>query len=366
VSEDAVEQAVRMKTLGLVMVVKDSAPIIAQCLDSVKGLVNHWTICDMASTDGTPMLIQQSLTGIPGALQEISCEDISPSRSRALALAKGKTDYHLVLDSNMTVSTSGEFRQKLEADSYLVRQEGPPDCWVERLLSDRHQWKYVGLTREVVVSNTSTTREKLRELSITCHEEQPDRAGRLNREIQLLKESLERGSNVPRATFYLAQAHRDLGNLTRAVEHYEERLKMGGWEEELWYSAYQVGCLQQRLGYAWILVLARYLEAYQLRPARAEPLFRIAKYYRETQQYRLGHLFAKAAIDIASPDDFLFIARQVYEHELPLEYALCCFHLGMKQEAARVAQMILSEPEVPEEAREAAKQCAGEQLKDTG
>ena len=31
----------------------------------------------------------------------------------------------------------------------------------------------------------------------------------------------------------------------------------------------------------------------------------------------------------------------------------------MKQEAARVAQMILSKPEVPEDTREAARGCAG-------
>jgi len=293
------------------MVVEDQACGVRRCIESLKGLISHWVICDMGSTDGTRALIEQSLTGIPGALHGLSCGDISISRSRALQLAKGKADYHLVLDSNMTVSSRGEFRNKLEADSYLVRQEGPPDCWVERLLSDRHQWKYVGLTREVVVSNTSTTREKLRELSITCHEEQPDRAASLKREIELLKESLERGSNVPRATFYLAQAYRDLGNLTRAVEHYEERLKMGGWEEEVWYSAYQVACLQQQLGFSWMLVLPRYLEAYQLRPTRAEPLFRVAKYYRETQQYCLGRLFAKAAMDIASPDDLLFIESPV-------------------------------------------------------
>jgi|SRR5579859_5571852 len=125
------------------------------------------------------------------------------------------------------------------------------------------------------------------------------------------------------------------------MEHYEERLKMGGWEEELWYSAYQVGCLQQRLGMAWMLVLSRYLEAYQLRPTRAEPLFRIAKFYRESGQYRLALLFAGAAMHIPVPDDLLFIERSVYESDLPLEYAQCCSHLGLQQEAVDAVRPVL-------------------------
>jgi tetratricopeptide (TPR) repeat protein len=190
-----------------------------------------------------------------------------------------------------------------------------------------------------------------------CYEEETERIARLKGELELLTESLDRGSNVPRTTFYLAQTYRDLGNLPRAIEHYEERLKMGGWEEEIWYSMYQIGCLQQRLGMAWMIVLHRFLDAHQLRPSRAEALYRVAKYYRETGQYRLGHLFAKAVLNVPEPDDLLFIERTVYEYELRLEYALCCFHLGVKHEAASAAEQILVHQQMPERVREAALSC---------
>jgi tetratricopeptide (TPR) repeat protein len=346
-----------MKTLCLVMIVKDQAEGLGRGLDSVKGLISHWVVADMGSTDGTRKVIEESIGHIPGSIHDLQGVASAENRTHALELARGKADYDLVLDANMTVTASAEFRHNLEADSYLLRQEGPAECWVERLVSDRHRWRYIGVAREFIFSNTACTQKKLPDLSIACHEEDSDRTTKLNSEIELLKEALERGSNVPRATFYLAQAYRDLGNLPRAIEHYEERLKMGGWEEELWYSAYQIACMQQRLRIAWMLVLSRYLEAYQLRPTRAEPLFRIARYYRETGQYRLGHLFAHAAMEIPVPDDLLFIERSVYQYELPLEYALCGFHLGMKEEAVRVAREILSEASVPEDARQAAKQC---------
>ena len=33
-------------------------------------------------------------------------------------------------------------------------------------------------------------------------------------------------------------------------------------------------------------------------------------------------------IDTPYPEDLLFIEKSIYQHELPLEYALCCEQLG--------------------------------------
>jgi len=148
----------------------------------------------------------------------------------------------------------------------------------------------------------------------------------------LLKGELEKGANVPRATFYLAQCYRDLGNLPMAVEWYEKRTTMGGWAEEVWYSHYQIARLQQRLGISWMLVLSQYLRAYEFRPARIEPLYHVAKFYRENQQYCLGHLFSQAGLSAVYPDDLLFIERNVYDGDLAREHALCCEELGIQSE----------------------------------
>jgi hypothetical protein len=110
---------------------------------------------------------------------------------------------------------------------------------------------------------------------------------------------------------------------------------MGGWDEEVWYSLYQVARLQHRLGYAWPLVLAAYLRAYGFRPTRLEPIFHVAKFYRENGQYHIGHLFSRVVNEAPYPDDLLFIEKNIYDHELWLEYALCCERLGKQEEASR-------------------------------
>lgn len=121
--------------------------------------------------------------------------------------------------------------------------------------------------------------------------------------------------------FYLAQSYRDIGNLAQAIEWYEQRATLGGWDEEVWYALFQVARLRQRLGYAWPLVLEAYLEAYQFRPTRVEPLYHLARICRERGQHTLAFLFARQAKDIPYPDDILFVEKPVYERLMPAEWA---------------------------------------------
>src|SRR5437667_11971813 len=123
------------------------------------------------------------------------------------------------------------------------------------------------------------------------------------------------------------------GNLTQAIEWYEKRASMGGWDEEVWYSLYQVARLHQRLGFAWALVLDAYLRAYEFRPTRIEPIYQIARFYRERGQYHLGYLFSRAVIATPYPKDFVFIQKCVYRHELPLESDLCCDQIRKRHDA---------------------------------
>jgi glycosyltransferase involved in cell wall biosynthesis len=348
-----------MKALCLVMVVNNQAAPIRRCLESVRPFIGHWIVCDTGSTDGTQALVNEVLQGIPGSLHEIPNADSGANRTQAIRLARGKAEYHLLIDADMTLKVTSEFRDGLEADCYLARTEDPLECWVERLLSDRHEWRFTGAAHDFPFAQTSRTREKLAAFTVARQGDGVPDPAALKRDVERLKEALERGANVPRCAFYLAQSYRDLGNLPLAVEYYEQRATMGGWAEEVWYSVYQIARLQQRLGIAWMIVLSRYLEAYQLRPSRIEALYHVARFCRERQQYQLGYLFAHPAIGVPYPEDLLFVERSIYEHELPLEYALCCHHLGMKAEAVRVAQSLLANPAPPEAARQLATLCAG-------
>src|SRR5437016_8062503 len=158
-----------VKTVCLVMIVKDESAVIRRCLESVKALINYWVICDTGSTDDTRRIIQETLAGMPGELHLAPWIDFGHNRTQALKLARGKADYHLLLDADMTLNMSGDFKTALTADAYLVRYTGPMDYWVERVVSDRHEWEYAGPAHEYIRSQTAKTRVKLADLSVTHH-----------------------------------------------------------------------------------------------------------------------------------------------------------------------------------------------------
>jgi len=250
----------------------------------------------------------------------------------------------------MTLNVTGEFRDKLAADAFFLRHEGPIDYWIERLVSDQHNWRYVGPIHEYIWSDTAQLKARLVELSVLHHEDGGNRADKYQREIQLLKRAVATDPDNARNIFYLAQSYRDIGNLPQAIEWYEKRVTMGGWDEEVWYSLYQVARLQHRLGYAWPLVLAAYLHAHEFRPTRLEPIYQIARFYREQGQYHLAYLFSRAAIDTPYPEDLLFIEKSIYQHELPMEFALCCEQLGKRVEPVRASERGLSCANAPDRA----------------
>ncbi len=296
----------------LVMIVKNEAGVIRRCLESAKPILNYWVICDTGSADDTQRIIRETLAGVPGELHEIPWTNFGDARTRAMALAKGKADYHLLLDADMTLNASRDVRGDLAENSYFLRHEGECDYWIERLVSDRLDWRFVGPTHEYISCDKRVPPVKLTEWSVVHHSDGGSRADKYQRDIRLLKAALEADPENARNTFYLAQSYRDIGNLPQAIEWYEKRAAMPGWDEETWLAFYQVARLQHRLGYAWPIVLQSYLTAYEFRPTRAEPLFHIARFYRENNQAVLAELFGKRASEIPYPEDILFIEKDPY------------------------------------------------------
>src|SRR6187399_3263414 len=82
----------------LTMIVKNETAVVERCLRSVRPFVDCWSIVDTGSTDDTPRLIAAALADLPGELHERPWSDFGHNRTEALALARGRADYSLVID----------------------------------------------------------------------------------------------------------------------------------------------------------------------------------------------------------------------------------------------------------------------------
>jgi glycosyltransferase involved in cell wall biosynthesis len=331
------------KSICLCMIVRNESAVIARALRSVREIVDYWVICDTGSTDSTPTIILQTMSGVPGELHRVAWRNFGHNRTRAIQLARGKADYILILDADMVAHVRRPFKEKLTADYYEIRYEGHLDYAQPMLVADRHEWVYVGVTHEHIDAPTALSRGRLDELTLLHLGDGGMRGDKFERDVRLLTAALVDDPSNARNMFYLAQSYKDMDEYAAALLWYERRLAQGGgWDEERWYAMYQAARMKQELGRGWDEVLADYLKAYAFRPTRLEPLYQIVKHYREAQEYQLGYLYAaRTGHPIPYPPDTLFIERPVYEYLLPLEYGVCAYGAGRISEAVATFNQVL-------------------------
>jgi glycosyltransferase involved in cell wall biosynthesis len=343
------------------MIVRNESGVVARALRSVRGLVDYWVVCDTGSTDATPAVVLETMSGVPGELHRVAWRDFGHNRTRAVRLARGKADYILVLDADMVANVRAPFKEKLTSDLYQIRYEGPLDYSQPMLLADGHDWEYVGVTHEHVYAPTAGAAAPLAELTLTHFADGGMRADKFERDVRLLTAEVASDPSNPRSLFYLAQSYRDLGRHAEALAWYERRVAHGGgWDEEVWCAMHQAARMKQQLGRGWDEVLADYLKAYAFRPARLEPLYEVVRHYREREEFQLGYLYgALAGHGPPYPEDRLFIERAVYEYLLPLEYGVCAYANGRTAEAVGAFNRVLACDALPDWVADAAVRGRG-------
>ncbi|NAY93097.1 glycosyltransferase [Muricauda sp. JGD-17] len=338
-------------SICLNMIVKNEVDVIERCLGSVKDHIDYWVIVDTGSTDGTQQKIASFLKDIPGELFERPWINFGQNRTEALQLAQDKGDYLLIIDADEIL----EFEQgfdwpSLTADAYDIKTRlGNLDYYRTQLVANGLNWYYEGVVHEYITTDQDHTKQKL--IGAT---NKPFRDGarssdpnKYRKDALLLENALLTDPTNTRNVFYLAQSYRDAAEYPQALKYYEKRIEMGGWEEEVWYSLYQIAVISEMQNEDWSYVLQAYLRAFEYRPKRAEPLYRIVLHYRINRQYVLGNLFATNAVNMPIPDDILFVETSIYRYALLMEYAICSYWVGNHEAAIDANNTILYRRNVP-------------------
>ena len=265
--------------LTMVSIVKNEEDAIPRLLDSVSGFVDNYCIVDTGSTDSTVEVLEDYGI-VPHRRKWVS---FGHNLTEAFSLAKDRGDWLLRLDADMTVEAHPGLKNWLRdeacADGYNVELCESGTSWrLPLLVRGGLDWRYVGPTHEYLDAEGRSFRD-LVGLKVNHHADGTNRAEKFERDIALLAESVKRGD--ARSIFYTAESLRCLGRLDEAAELFWRRAKMGGWEEEAWFSHYMSGvCL---LSVDSSRGMERLVSAYERRPHRAEPLQRIIEW---CEQYK--------------------------------------------------------------------------------
>ena len=284
------------------MIVKNESDVILRCLNSLLGLIDSWLICDTGSTDGTQALINGFFEehNIDGALIEHEWKDFAFNRNVALDKAKEllQPDYILMMDADDVFHSPSNFEFKhLKADEYLLHiKRNGIDYSFPKLIRSALPWKWQGVLHEYLECDSAKQKAVLKGdyyIQSTSEGSRGLDPDKYKKDIAVLQQGLIDEPNNARYQFYLAQSFRDNADYAAALEHYQKRAEMLGWEEEVYYSLLEVARCQHLLEQDAALVIESYLKAYNYRSSRLEALYEAIRICRIGGMYNLGYRIAQ-------------------------------------------------------------------------
>lgn len=323
-------------SLMLNCIVKNESARIERMLASVEPYVKAVVILDTGSTDDTIAKIREFATAheLPCYVGHGAFKDFSQARNEAFQLAQKVNDtnvpwcqFALLMDADMELVVNNPHELLLldaNALSYDMMQKAGAVSYANRRILNLN-WgtaPYVGVTHEYVDVPTAGM---ITGAHFVDHADGTNRKDKYRRDAQLLEDALKEDPTNCRSWYYLGNTYRDWGKPELATGAYRTRIELGGWDEET-HSA-MVNSASCRIGTRQPQrFVSEMIDAYNFRPSRAEPLYDLAKYYREKGDTAAALLFAKAGLTKTRPDDLLFVNDFVYEHGLRYEYSIAGYY----------------------------------------
>ncbi len=336
------------------MIVKNEQPILRQCLESVKPYIDCWVIVDTGSTDGTQELIREVMQGIPGELHERSWVDFAYNRNEALTFAKTKATHALFIDADEQLVSQQPF-PSLDKQEYFISVREPTADYLRIFLIDLSlPWQWQGAVHETLVCAEAKTGSVLSGMHLFSDSSRGARSrdpDKYLKDAALLEKALERNPTDSRSVFYLAQSYLNAGKLDQALDHYQKRSCMGGWDQEVFWSLYQVGVILEMQQASFTDVVRAYTTAYGYRPSRAEPLYRLARYFLLQHEPFLAYTTAKQGLALPIPSDNVFVEQWIYRFGLLHVLADAALQLGLLDEFSAACKTLLAQDDLPSELR---------------
>lgn len=321
-----------MKVL-LTLMVKNESRILQRCMEAAAKYADAVLVCDTGSTDNTVEIAK----AFPAHVAVHEWQNFGHNRSLSFTEAvKCATSlgwdlsqsYALVIDGDMILKGEDYHPLLKGDDGYRIVQKTPTLEYLNtRFLKLSVPWKCVGVTHEYW--SGGNVEDIHGDVWIDDVGDGGCKSDKIERDIRLLTKGLEDEPGNGRYMFYLAQSYRDGGDIKNAIRWYKNRIKTGGWEEEVWYAHYAIATCYARINNLSKLELW-VNRAYERRPGRNEPLYLMIKTLREKgQQFKAWHYLQLARRNPKPPTtDVLFMETHTYGYLLDYEETILRYYVS--------------------------------------
>lgn len=379
VSDDQLESYVLAKKANpkykicLNMIVKNESKVISRLIETVKDVIDYYIISDTGSTDNTVNQIKKTMKkfGIPGKIFHDQWKNFAHNRQKALTYVYQQPDckYAMIIDADeqfktgldSTKKVKSDYFNKYNLDCYHIKRKYLGNEYYLPFLLDTTKviwhWKgpvhnYIDLKENYGKAEHQYIGDEIVYIHVNYHEGSKS-AGvsakeKYMRDVKLLTNELEENPDDTRSWFYLGQSYYDADEFEEAYQAYKHRSEMGGWNEEVFYSLYRMGCCLIALNRPYQDILDQMLKTYEYHPTRIEPLYELTKYCREKKKYHQGFMFGRMALELNQHTDVLFIHKALYDYALFDQYALCAYYTGRYEICRDVMIKLLKEKKYPD------------------
>jgi len=346
---ELIENTNATPTLCLNMIVKNESKIITRLLESVLPIIDCYCICDTGSTDNTVELIQEfcNKRNISGKIVNEPFKNFAHNRNFALQACLGMSDYVLLLDADMILKVNNFDKKSLLKNDFYYVLQGSESFYYQntRILKNNGLFKYVCVTHEYIESPPNSTSSQIEKdkMFISDIGDGGSKNDKYERDIRLLTEAITLEPNNERYHFYLANSYHDCGKFEDAIETYNKRIKLGGWDQEVWYSHYRVGLCYKNLNKMDQAICA-WMNGYNYSQLRVENLYEIIHHYRNSSKHKLADLFYNVATNIISKksdrDSYLFLHNDIYTYKIDYEYSIFAFYNNVKNISNQIINVL--------------------------
>ena len=232
------------KLLHLVMIVKNGGKDIVNMLEKNKKYIDHWTILDTGSIDGTQSRILDLMKDVPGELYEEPFVDFEYSRNRSLELAGDKCEWIIVLDDTYEIINGDALRVYLNQEcnkinSLTLTIEDKINKYPStRIIRSKCGYRYKYRVHEMIIAPGSAALDyNISYLIDNTSDYMKKRSEeRYSKDYEILKEDFEKNPTDGRLCFYLAKTCLKIDREDEGIDLLNRRLQMSGDSSEIYES----------------------------------------------------------------------------------------------------------------------------------
>lgn len=325
-------------SICLSMIVKNEGKIIERLLLSVYNFIDTYCICDTGSTDETISIIESFFKKYPKSGKIISEPFINFEYNRNFLLnsSYGMSKFLLLLDADMVFYTEDSFKEELEPNTCYQIYQGGNDFYYynTRIIPNKKGLYYIGETHEYLYIPKEYRKKIIPKDKVFIKDigDGGSKKDKFQRDISLLKKSLEKNPKQSRNTFYLANSYFDSNDYKNALQYYFKRIQLGEWQEEIWFSYFRLGKIYKYYNEI-NTAISYFLKAIEFSPYRIENIYEIIKYYREKKDYKIAFSFYQMALSMMDKKKYtncLFFYNDIYEYKLDFEYCIIAYYNNIK------------------------------------